>query len=235
VIARRRVDRIASSLAPGAALALALVSCAPSSQADSRKAPAPPASKTPSGATPTAGASMSAFKDSLQKFTAAVAAAYGKKPSELQVTPPSEDIVGFDDENLGDLIAFQATSGELKVRGFASKAAVVLARSNEYGPLFQAAHALDAKALPATDIASRIVWMLGPENNLVTPTTRYPKYPVPPKVGPPVLDHQGGRATLHFYYLTFDTRMPGAPPTPFAAEVQVSADYKAQLTTSPGP
>jgi hypothetical protein len=202
-----------------AALAWCLAGSTPSSRADSHH---------------TAEAAMSSFDDALKKFTAEAAAAYGKQPADLQIMPPSEHIIGFIDENLGDLIAFQATSGELKIRGFANKRAAVLGKNNEYGALFQAAHALDpAKALPATEIAARIVWMLGPGHKLVTPTTPYPKYPVPPEVSPPVLEHRGNTATLRFYYLTFG--MPGAPPAPTAAEVKVSTDYKAQLTTQPGP
>ena len=178
---------------------------------------------------------MSSFNDALKKFTSEVAAAYGKRPAELQVTPPSEDIVGFDDENLGDLIAFQTVVGGARVRGFANKSAAVLAKKNDYAALFQAAHALDAaKSLPAPDIASRIVWMMGGANRLVANVTDYPTRPLPAQVTPPTIERTAAGAVLHFFY-TEPGQPVGAPSSPFAAEVRVSADYKAQLTTHPGP
>lgn len=178
---------------------------------------------------------MSSFNDALKKFTSEVAAAYGKKPAELQVTPPSEDVVGFDAENLGDLIAFQTVVGRERVRGFANKSAAVLAKKNDYAALLQAAHALDATtSLPALDIASRIVWMMGGASRLVTSVTDYPTRPLPTQVTPPAIQRTGTGAILRFFY-TEPGQPVGAPSTPFIAEVRVSADYHAQLTTRPGP
>jgi len=178
----------------------------------------------------------SPFKDALQRFTSEVAATYGKRPDDLKIIPSSEDIVGFDDQNTGNLIAFEATAPQLRVRGLASKTAVVLAKKGEYGPLFQAAHALDAaKSMSAQDLAARVVWLIGLDTKLVAKVADYPKYPLPDKVTPPTLERNAGGAVLHFYYMLFDSQTPGAPPTPFSAEVKISSDYKAQLITNPGP
>jgi hypothetical protein len=179
------------------------------------------------------GSMASPFKAALQRFQHEVASAYGKRASDLKIMPPSEDIIGFLDDNIGDLIAFEATAPELRVRGFASKDAVVLAKRNEFGPLFQAAHALDpGAAAAATDVARRIVFALGPEYRLIPPAS-YPRSPKPAQLGPPSLQHDAQGAVLRFYYVK-DDPMPGAPATPFAAEVKCSADYKAALvSTSP--
>jgi len=177
---------------------------------------------------------MSSFNDALKNFTAEITANYGK-PSEI--APSAEDVTGYDDENLGDLIAFEAVVKGSEIRGFANKTGVVLAKKNEYGLLFQAAHALDAnKSLPAEDIARRMVWMMGSAvNKLVDARTKYPKYPVPAGVGPATIERHGNSATLRFFFLAFDLKVPNSIPNAFAAEVKVSADYKAQLTTRPGP
>jgi hypothetical protein len=169
----------------------------------------------------------SPFQAALQRFQAEVASAYGKKPADLKIMPPSEDVVGFDDYKTGDLIPFEATAGDLRVRGFASKDTVVLPKQNEVGALLRAAHALDPKtSLSAHDLASRIVWMMGPSYQLVENAAKYPKYPVP-------LDRTSRGATLRFFYLLLDNH--GGPATPFAAEVKCSTDYKAPLATSAGP
>ncbi len=210
----------------GVALVVALAGCSSSSsQAD------------PAAGNPGNGAAMSnPFKQALQRFQREVASAYGKRAGDLKIMPPSDDVVGFDDQKTGDLIPFEATAPGLRVRGFANKTAVVLARSGELGPLFEAAHALDpARSLSAQDLAARIVWMLGPEFRLVANAADYPKAPVPPGVGPPALERSGGGAVLRFFVLQDDHSLPGSPPTKLAAEVACSSSYKAKLVTSPGP
>lgn len=174
----------------------------------------------------------SPFKEALQRFQHEVASAYGKRVADLKIIPPSEDIVGFTDQNLGDLIAFQASASDLQVRGFASKAAVVLAKRNDYGALFRAAHALDPGATPslATDLAARIIWMMGADHRLIPPAS-YPRNPRPAQLGPPSIQHDANGAVLHFYYVK-DDPTPGAPATPFVAEIKCSPDYKAALVST---
>ena len=99
-----------------------------------------------SGSGASGGALASPFKQAVQRFQHEVAASYGKRAAEPKIIPPSEDVVGIDDQNLADLIAFYATSGELQVRGLASPTTAVLARRDDYGPLFRAARVLDAAA-----------------------------------------------------------------------------------------
>jgi hypothetical protein len=178
----------------------------------------------------------SPFKAALQRFQGDVASAYGRPAADLKIVPSSEDVVGFDDQNTGDLIAFEATAGDLRVRGFANTTAVVLAKTGELGPLFQAAHALDAAAsLSAQDLAARIVWMIGPDTQLVANVADYPRYPLPAAVAPPSLERTSGGAALHFYYILFDSHTMGAPPTGMTADVTCSPGYHAALVTSPGP
>jgi hypothetical protein len=225
--------RLRSPWLGGVALTIALASCSSSSsQADPHnEAPVPAGGKSGNGA-----AVSSSFKQALQRFTTEVASTYGKRAADLKILPASEDVVGFDDQNTGDLIGFEATAPSLRVRGFASKSAVVLAKKGEFGPLLQAAHALDAKAsLSAQDLAARIVWLIGPDTKLVANVADYPRYPVPDKVAPPAIERNAGGAVLHFYYIQFDSHLPGAPPTPFRAEVKCSPNYQATLVTSPGP
>lgn len=177
------------------------------------------------------GSMASPFKEALQRFQHEVASAYGKRASDLKIMPPSEDILGFLDDNIGDLIAFEATAPDLRVRGFANKTSVVLAKRNEFGPLFQATHALDpGAAAAATEVARRIVFTMGPEYRLIPPAS-YPRNPRPAQLGPPVLEHDAKGAVLRFYYVK-DDPMPGAPATPFVAEVRCSPDFKAALVST---
>jgi hypothetical protein len=218
------------------ALALAVLTCSSArnhgdeaSAASGDSVPAAGSGKGSNGGPPMA----SAFKEAQQRFLHEVASAYGKRAGDLKIMPPSEDIVGFLDDNIGDLIAFEVTAPDLRVRGFASKTAVVLAKKNDFGPLFQAARAMDPSATAAaTEVARRIVFALGVGYRLIPPAS-YPRQPLPPQLGPPVLSHEGGGATLRFYYVK-DDPMPGAPGTPFVGEVKCGSDYKAALvSTSP--
>jgi hypothetical protein len=160
-----------------------------------------------------------------------VAGAYGKRAKDLTITPQGEDHVGFP-ESIGELIGFVARDGDLQVRGLASSATVVLARGNDYGPLFRAARVLDqsAPAMPAEALAARVVWLMGVEYRLTPPNT-YPRHPPPADFGPPALTRDGGRVALRFYYIK-DDPMPGAPGTPFLAEIKYSPEGKAALVTT---
>jgi hypothetical protein len=212
------------------ALAIALFTCS-SARNHGEEASAAGEPAAGSGKGSNGGSMSSPFKQAQQRFQHDVAAAYGKRATDLKITPPSEDVVGFLDDNIGDLIAFEATAPDLRVRGFASKDAVVLAKSNDFGPLFKAARALEPSSTnAATEVARRIVFALGPGHRLIPPAS-YPRNPRPPDLGPPVLKLEGGGAVLRFYYVK-DDPMPGAPATPFVAEVKCSADFMAALVSS---
>jgi hypothetical protein len=178
----------------------------------------------------------SPFKEALQRFQHEVAATYGKRAGDLKVTPPSEDFLMLP-QGIGDLIAFQADAGDLQVRGLANKTTVLLAKRNEYGALFQAAQALDAaKSTAATDVASRIVWLMGRDFQLVAQLTDYRKYPLPAEVTVPRFERGPQGLVLHFFYNANPQAHMGAPPTPFRAEVRCTPDCKsATLVSTPGP
>ena len=178
----------------------------------------------------------SPFKEALQRFQHEVAATYGKRAADLKITPPSEDFLMLP-QGIADLIAFQADAGDLQVRGLANKTTVVLAKRNDYGALFQAAHALDpAKSMSATDVAARIVWTMGREYRLVAQLVDYPKYPLPAEVTEPRFERGPQGVVLRFFYNANPQAHMGTPPTPYRAEVRCSADYKsATLVSTPGP
>jgi hypothetical protein len=219
------------------ALALAVLTCS-SARNHGDEASAASGDSVPaagSGKGSNGGSMASPFKEAQQRFLHEVASAYGKRASDFKINPADETIVGFLEENIADLIAFQATAGELEVRGFASKSAAVVGKRNDYGPLFQAARALDpAAGNAAKDVAARVVWMMGRGFRLVDPLNVYPRRPLPPQVTLPAIERGGQGAVLKFFYVK-DDAMPGAPAAPFAAEVTCSADFKAALVSNPGP
>jgi hypothetical protein len=195
------------------------------------------------------GAMASPFQAARERFGHDVAGAYGKRAKDLRITPQGEDYVGFP-ESIGELIGFVARDGDLQVRGLASSATVVLARGNDYGPLFRAARVLDqsapsfggaaargqapvvdaATAVPAEALAARVVWLMGMEYRLTPPNT-YPRHPPPADFGPPALTRDGGSVALRFYYIK-DDPIPGAPGTPFLAEIKYSPEGRAALVTT---
>jgi len=214
------------------ALTLAVLTCAspPKAEPGDNQHLAPAGS----GKQRNGGVMSTPFQEALRRFQSEVASTYGKRVDDLKILPPSDDVVGFDDQKTGDLIPFEATAPELRVRGFASKSAVVLLKHNQLGPLFRAAHALDAGAsLSARDLAARLVWMMGPEHRLVDRVIDYPKRPLPAQIAPPTLDRGVKGAVLRFYYVELDIH--GGPATGWSAEVQCLPDYKAALVTAPGP
>jgi len=171
------------------------------------------------------------FEQARARFRDEVAATYGKKASSLTIGPESERVVGFDDYNTGDLVPFEATARDLRVRGFAGPDAAVVAGSNALGPLFRAANMLDAaKSLSALELARRIVWMMGPGYQVVERLSDYRAYPVPSEIAPPALDRSAGGAVLRFYFVKLDDH--GGPATNYSAEVACSASYEATLVTS---
>ncbi len=196
-----------------------------------------------SRASSTAGAAQSAsgaprvqtpFERSSGAFRAAVARAYQLRASELTITPSSSDVVGFEDEDLGELLGFEARAPNLRVRGLASASEVVLAQRGDYAPLFRAAHALDAAtALAPNAVAQRVTWLLGPEKTLVSRLVDYPRYPLPKTVSEPTWEPRADGVALRFFYLVIDVH--GAPAASFEVEVTCSHDYRTTLVTRPGP
>jgi hypothetical protein len=176
----------------------------------------------------------SAFEQARDRLKGEVARVYGRRVTELKITPASADVVGFEEQDLGELRGFEVSARELRVRGFSSTKEAVLLKQGELGPLFRAAHALDAAtALPAPELAARVVWLIGPDHRLLADLADYPRYPLPPDVTLPSWERHAGVTVLHFFYLEDD--LHGGPATSIRAEVRCTSDYKAALSTSLAP
>lgn len=90
------------------------------------------------------------------------------------MVPDAENQVGLPDAALPPFIAFQADADGVILRGLAAPSGAValvwMGTIENLGPLLEAAHALDPKrALPAVEMARRIVWLHGPAWSLIAP------------------------------------------------------------------
>ena len=158
-------------------------------------------------AKPAAGANMSSFQQALAHFRKAAAQRLGQPENQLRVIPDAENLVGLPEQALPPFIAFQAEASRKIVRGLAEPGGKVVIGSkgqiDGLGHLLEAANALDsARALPALDLALRIVWLQGAEYFLIaTGHDTWKLGPKPPaNLTEPTLTHAGdGSAELRFF------------------------------------
>ena len=157
-------------------------------------------------AKPAAGANMSSFQQALAHFRKAAARRLNQPEDKLRVIPNAENQVGLPDFALPPFIAFQAEANRQIARGLAEPGGKVAMGSQgkieNLGPLLEAAHALDpARALPAVDIARRLVWLQGLEYSLVATPSDWKVGPkAPANLAEPRLTHAGdGTAELRFF------------------------------------
>jgi hypothetical protein len=155
---------------------------------------------------PAGGASMSSFDKALAHFRKAAAQRLNQPESKLLITPDAANQIGMPELALPPFTAFQAEANRQVLRGLAAPGGTVAlvwqGKVENLGPLLEAAQALDpAKALPAADIARRIVWLHGMDYSLVAKLSDWKVGPqAPANLAEPTLTHAGdGSAELRFF------------------------------------
>lgn len=181
------------------------------------------------------------FAQAQAAFRKEVASLVQKNEIDLRITPATETLTTYREQNTGDLVAFQAEwlarlpraagTKHMAVRGFASPSGeVVLPKKDNLGVLLQAVHLLDEKqSLPAKVIAERLLWMMSPPGSphhqiLETGGVLF----MPPPFGsvqiePPRVERRtDGSARLIFFYSSSD---PTGIVTQKRAELRCARDY----------
>lgn len=181
------------------------------------------------------------FAQAQAAFRKEVAGLAQKSEVDLRITPATEALTTYREQNTGDLVAFQAewlarpprAAGpkNMAVRGFASPSGeVVLAKKDNLGVLLRATNFLDEKqSLPAKAIAERLLWMMSPPgspNHQLLETGGMLFMPPPlgsVQIEPPRIERRtDGSARLIFFYSSVD---PAGIVTQKRAELRSARDY----------
>lgn len=169
---------------------------------------------------------MTPFEAARASFVSYAAPMLGAAPAQVSVSPRQEGVISnAGSMSIGDWLGFEAEANGRSVRGWARGKHAVGSQDGgqpgDLGALVRASRVGEPGGIAATDLAARIVWMLGMGWELVATPDDYPSSPVPPFVTAPTATTSGVATDLELTLFRID--MPGGFRRPHRCAIHCDA------------
>lgn len=169
---------------------------------------------------------MTPFEAARASFVSYAAPMLGARPAQVEVSPRQEGVISnAGSMSIGDWLGFEAEASGRSVRGWARGKQAVGSQDGgqpgDLGAVVRASRAGEPGGMSATDLAARIVWMLGMGWELVATPSDYPSSPVPAFVTAPAATMSGVAIDVEFTLFRID--MPGGFRRPHRCAIQCDA------------
>ncbi len=169
---------------------------------------------------------MTPFEAARTAFVSYAAPMLGAKPAQVSVSPRQEGVISnAGSMSVGDWLGFEAEANGRSVRGWARGTQAVGSQNGgqpgDLGAVVRASRAGEPGRMSATDLAARIVWMLGMGWELVATPDDYPGSPVPAFVAAPTATTSGVAIDVELTVVRID--MPGGFRRPHRLAIHCDA------------
>jgi hypothetical protein len=169
---------------------------------------------------------MTPFEAARTAFVSYAAPMLGAAPAKVSVSPARDGVISNAGAmSIGDWLGFEAEASGRSVRGWARGKQAVGSQDGgqpgDLGALVRASRVGESGGMSASDLAARIVWMLGMGWELVATPDDYPASPVPPFVTAPTATPLGVATDVEFYLFRID--MPGGFRRPHRCAIHCDA------------